>query len=492
MVKVRGARVELGEIEATILSHGEVRACVVIVLQDRLVAYVSPAVPGDLKDLCKTRLASYMVPHIFQGLEALPQLSNGKINKKALPEPTEAETETVMELDSLGQMRKFNRASITEDRILDNVRALLMVIVIQSHATPVYGDGKMFDLVHFPINGFWSQLSTGLLLVTRKGGWSALAYMGGFDDTRGDSAYKLTYREAVFLGVWAVSGFKWCLWFLPSFVYMRILFVLAHKYGIMRLHMLLLSQLWLTVPAFVDWYVGWTPEQPGQQKTCPSQCICPFDGPLWHESLAYYAFGMWSVGPHMISHSFVGRALFFIPCYWLGFFTGRPMFKWLAKITDEFTWKKRLAIAAVCLAIYVAFFTVGEWIEDGFDDRCGSFWNGQHFQWQQILKNMGFYTENVVTSVLYVVVVVALVPIHLKRLAKTVFAAYVLTAFPDFFCLVDLPVMALEIRKVVDPTFSPLVETVFVFAQPALFALVVGSCVMWSIQVAVRGVQAIM
>jgi hypothetical protein len=200
---------------------------------------------------------------------------------------------------------------------------------------------------------------------------------------------------------------------------------------------------------------------------------------------------MWTVGPAMISHSFVGRALFFIPCYWLGFYTGRPVFKWLSKITDEFTWKFRLLIAVIASAMYLAFFTVGTWIEGEFDDRCGSFWDGEEFKWMQIVKNVGFYTENIVTSVLYVVIVVAALPIHLKKLAKTCFAAYVLTAFQPFFCLVDLPVMALEIRKVANPTLSPLLETFFIFAQPTLFVLVSGSLVMLCIRLAVKIVQSL-
>merc|ERR1711904_630878 len=89
------------------------------------------------------------VPHIFQGIEELPQLSNGKINKKALPPPENEgdASEVIMKLDSLGQMRKLTRMSVSEDRILDNVRAVLMIIVIQSHATPLHSESmQMFHL----------------------------------------------------------------------------------------------------------------------------------------------------------------------------------------------------------------------------------------------------------------------------------------------------------------------------------------------------------
>eukprot|EP00746_Dinoflagellata_sp_MGD_P120788 gnl/MRDRNA2_/MRDRNA2_56185_c0_seq1.p1 gnl/MRDRNA2_/MRDRNA2_56185_c0~~gnl/MRDRNA2_/MRDRNA2_56185_c0_seq1.p1 ORF type:complete len:1270 (-),score=211.21 gnl/MRDRNA2_/MRDRNA2_56185_c0_seq1:148-3387(-) len=494
MVKVRGARVELGEVEVAVSMHPDVRACVVVVHQDRLVAYVSPAVPGDLRDLCKSRLASYMVPHVFQGLEELPQLSNGKINKKALPPPTESEdsSEVIMELDSLGQMRKLTRMSVSEDRILDNVRSLLMIIVIQSHATPLKPhDLGMLHLEPDKLHGHWSYLAYILLTVTRSGGWSALAFMSGYDETRGGDSYKLTYRELLFLGLWFVSGFSWTLWFLPAFVYMRVLFVLAHKYNVMMLHMFVISQLWLTVPMFVDFYVGWKPAAPGAAKTCPAQCFCPFDGNSWVEDLTYGAIGMWSVGPQLIDHSFVGRALFFIPCYWLGFFTGKPAMKFLVKLNDDLEWKKRAVVALSAAGLYLLALVYGQAIESGFDDRCGSFWVSDWSLPVQVLKNIAFYTMNVITSGLYVVAIVGLVPFHLKRLAKTSFAAYIIASNTKFQCLLDVPVMALEIRKLIQPSLVPVVESLWIFGQPTLYVLTVGSLGMWLVQKMILAVRKV-
>merc|ERR1719333_743914 len=89
MVKVRGARIELGEVESAVLSHAAVKTAVVTVYEDQLVAYVVPAVPADLREHCKKRLVAYMVPHIFEGIEELPRLANNKVNKKALPKPSE-------------------------------------------------------------------------------------------------------------------------------------------------------------------------------------------------------------------------------------------------------------------------------------------------------------------------------------------------------------------------------------------------------------------
>eukprot|EP00928_Gymnodinium_smaydae_P091761 TRINITY_DN7549_c0_g3_i2.p1 TRINITY_DN7549_c0_g3~~TRINITY_DN7549_c0_g3_i2.p1 ORF type:complete len:1208 (+),score=229.97 TRINITY_DN7549_c0_g3_i2:234-3857(+) len=494
MVKVRGARIELGEVEAVVGSHPEVRASVVAVHKDRLVAYVVPAVPGDLREHCKTRLASYMVPHVFQGLENLPQLSNGKVNKKALPPPSEESadgSETIMELDSLGQMRKLTRMSASEDFVLDNVRAILMLIVIQSHATPLSGNSMQIrDLAHVqmqPAN--WSYMSYVLFNLSRSGGWSALAYLSGFDDTRSASKWSLTYREALFLAIWIISGFKWTLWFLPAFVWMRILFVVAHKLGMLPFHVILLGQIWLTVPMFVDWYTGWTPRMTSQPTQCSPDCFCPFEGRPWVESLTYYTLGMWSVPATMIDHSFVGRALFFIPCYWLGFFSGRDFVAFLVRLKDEFSMSKRFIVSGISFAVYVLFIQMGGPIEKGFNDSCPAFWLSSMAVFTQLARNVAFYTMNLITSALYVIVIAAVVPIHLKYLAKVIFVAYVLASFAPVFCLVDLPTMTLQIRDIFPAELSPLIETLWVFGQPAVFALAVGSFGMWVVQTLVRSVR---
>ncbi len=100
-VKLRGFRVELGEIEAGLRQHPQVQEAVVVVQEDRsgdarLVAYLVPIpgfapTPRELREFLVEKLPAYMLPAAFVLLDALPLTPNGKVDRRALPNPSQAD-----------------------------------------------------------------------------------------------------------------------------------------------------------------------------------------------------------------------------------------------------------------------------------------------------------------------------------------------------------------------------------------------------------------
>ncbi|MGG3494414.1 amino acid adenylation domain-containing protein [Peribacillus simplex] len=92
-VKVRGFRIELGEIEATLERHTSIKEAVVIIREDRpgdqrLVAYViSDGNIQKWREYLQNQLPNHMVPAHLVELDYFPLTPNGKIDRKALPEP---------------------------------------------------------------------------------------------------------------------------------------------------------------------------------------------------------------------------------------------------------------------------------------------------------------------------------------------------------------------------------------------------------------------
>lgn len=98
-VKIRGFRIELGEVESCLQECACIRQAVVMAKEDnngnkRLIGYVVPEGTFDKEAIiayAKSKLPEYMVPSLWVQMESLPVTRNGKIDKKALPNPDASE-----------------------------------------------------------------------------------------------------------------------------------------------------------------------------------------------------------------------------------------------------------------------------------------------------------------------------------------------------------------------------------------------------------------
>ncbi|MGW5356064.1 condensation domain-containing protein, partial [Streptomyces sp. NPDC004031] len=90
-IKLRGHRIEPGEIATALETHPRIRQAVVTVHDENLLAHYVPDQPAPSPAELKTHLAAllpgYMVPTTYIALTALPLTPNGKIDRKALPHP---------------------------------------------------------------------------------------------------------------------------------------------------------------------------------------------------------------------------------------------------------------------------------------------------------------------------------------------------------------------------------------------------------------------
>jgi amino acid adenylation domain-containing protein/FkbM family methyltransferase len=124
-VKVRGFRIEPGEIEAAIKRHPAVGDVVVVAREDagdkHLVAYfVAARPPADLVDQLRAQVRAacpeYMVPAHFVRLGALPRTANGKLDRKALPAP---------DLGATARAPRVAPRTRTEQMVMDGFSAVL-------------------------------------------------------------------------------------------------------------------------------------------------------------------------------------------------------------------------------------------------------------------------------------------------------------------------------------------------------------------------------
>ena len=128
-IKLRGLRIEIGEIETNIGQYPDIRQAVVVIKEinnnEHLCAYYTADEEidiNDLKEFLKGRLTRYMVPTVFMQLDEMPQTPNGKTDLKQLPVPqlrlsfTLPETETEIILHEIASsISKTKEFGTTDD-----------------------------------------------------------------------------------------------------------------------------------------------------------------------------------------------------------------------------------------------------------------------------------------------------------------------------------------------------------------------------------------
>ncbi|MBL4658906.1 MAG: amino acid adenylation domain-containing protein [Alcanivoracaceae bacterium] len=139
-VKIRGFRIEPGEIEQQIINHKDVESSIIVVDNESkaLVAYIishsqqqESTIIDSLRLTLKSKLPEYMLPSAYVFIECFPLTANGKIDKKALPQP-----------DYLTQSAQYVAPVTHEEFILVKIWANLLNIVADKIST----EANFFEL----------------------------------------------------------------------------------------------------------------------------------------------------------------------------------------------------------------------------------------------------------------------------------------------------------------------------------------------------------
>lgn len=129
-VKIRGLRIELGEIEERLIQYEDIALACAVVKETstgpNIVAYFTSTMgnildPKDIANFLNQYLPSYMIPHFFQQLSAIPTTASGKFDRKslaakALVEPEKADADTISVSD-VPKNVKPNKTKALEEQL---------------------------------------------------------------------------------------------------------------------------------------------------------------------------------------------------------------------------------------------------------------------------------------------------------------------------------------------------------------------------------------
>jgi len=195
-VKIRGFRVELSEVEDELRKHPAIKEAVVVPWElpnqpngsTRLVAYIvkksgNSATTEDIRDFLGTRLPEFAVPAFIFALEALPLNANGKIDRKALPEPQIDHMERSVPIVPAGDETEEKLVQIWEeilgvrpigiqDSVFDLGGDSLSIICILVQVESVFGKDLPIDII-FKADTI-AKLAEIIRGETSQGTWSSL------------------------------------------------------------------------------------------------------------------------------------------------------------------------------------------------------------------------------------------------------------------------------------------------------------------------------
>jgi non-ribosomal peptide synthetase-like protein len=173
-VKLRGYRIELAEIEASLCQEAAVQAAVCTVREDvagmpRLVGYVILRADArldevQLKAALRTRLPPFMVPELLEPIGAFPTLPSGKVDRKRLPAPAPRSASATSPLDPpqtptelqlaqlLGKIFPGAAISRSSDFFADlGGHSLLAAALVSELRRSDVGHASMLDVYHHPV-----------------------------------------------------------------------------------------------------------------------------------------------------------------------------------------------------------------------------------------------------------------------------------------------------------------------------------------------------
>ncbi|MFZ5989459.1 MAG: AMP-binding protein [Bacillota bacterium] len=168
-IKIRGYRVELGEIETCLVKHDDIKSAIVIDYQEQngkksLAAYVAaerPIASLNIREYLLGQLPDYMVPAYFIQVDDIPLTANGKVDRKALPKPDKSSERDTDYIEPVNEIEKklagIWKQVLETDRIgiNDNFFELggnsILLIKVHSQIDKIYpGKLTVSDMFAYP------------------------------------------------------------------------------------------------------------------------------------------------------------------------------------------------------------------------------------------------------------------------------------------------------------------------------------------------------